>query len=143
MQVKIKRFDKSLPLPAYKTTGAAAFDLYNREEIIIPSKKVVLIPLNVAVEVPTGFHSILMARSSTHKLGIMAANGIGLIDNDYCGDNDELLFPAFNFTDADVTIEKGTRLAQLLIEKTEIVELLEVDHLSSSDRGGFGTTGTK
>jgi dUTP pyrophosphatase len=143
MQVKIKRFDKSLPLPVYKTAGAAAFDLYNREEIIIPSKKVVLIPLNVAVEVPAGFHSILMARSSAHKLGIMSANGVGLIDKDYCGDNDELLFPAFNFTDVDVTIEKGTRLAQLLIEKTETVELLEVDHLSSSDRGGFGTTGNK
>jgi dUTP pyrophosphatase len=143
MQVKIKRFDKSLPLPAYKTAGAAAFDLYNRIEMIIPSKKVVLIPLNVALEVPSGFHSILMARSSAHKLGIIAANGIGLIDNDYCGDNDELLFPAFNFTDKDVAIEKGTRLTQLLIEKTETIELLEVDHLKSSNRGGFGSTGVK
>lgn len=143
MQVKIKRFDKSLPLPAYKTTGAAAFDLYNRVDITIPLNKVVLIPLNVAVEVPSGFHSILISRSSTQKLGITPANGLGLIDNDYCGDNDELLFPVINHTDHEITIEKGTRLAQLLIEKTETVELLEVDNLDSSDRGGFGTTGIK
>lgn len=143
MQVKIKRFDKNLPLPAYKTIGAAAFDLYSRIDVVVPLNQVVLIPLNVAVEVPKGYHSILMSRSSTQKLGITPANGLGLIDNDYCGDNDEILFPVINHTDHEITIEKGTRLAQMLIEKTETVELLEVDHLESSDRGGFGTTGVK
>ncbi len=143
MQVKIKRFDKSLPLPAYKSTGAAAFDLCSRTDVTIPLHQVVLIPLNVAVEVPIGYHSILISRSSTPKLGISPANGLGLIDQDYCGDNDELHFAVINHTDHEVFIEKGTRLAQLLIEKTETVELIEVEHLSSSDRGGFGTTGIK
>ncbi|MFA5025549.1 MAG: dUTP diphosphatase [Candidatus Shapirobacteria bacterium] len=143
MQVKIKRFDKTLPLPAYKTAGAAAFDLCSRIDVTIPLHQVVLIPLNVAIEVPTGYHSILMSRSSTQKLGITPANGLGLIDQDYCGDNDELHFAVINHTNHEITIEKGTRLAQLFIEKTEIIELIEVDHLDSSDRGGFGTTGIK
>jgi len=143
MQVKIKRFDKSLPLPAYKTAGAAAFDLCSRVDITVPLHQVTIIPLNIAVEVPKGYHSILMSRSSTQQLGLTPANGIGLIDQDYCGDNDELHFAVINHTDHEIVIEKGTRLAQLLIQKTETIELLEVDHLESSDRGGFGTTGTK
>ncbi len=143
MQIKIKRFDKSLPLPAYKTAGAAAFDLCSRIDIIIPLHQVVLIPLNVAIEIPNGYHSILLSRSSTQKLGLTPANGIGLIDNDYCGDNDEWLFPVINFTDNDVKIEKGTRLAQVLIQKTEIFEIVEVEKLQNIDRGGFGTTGVK
>lgn len=143
MQVKIKRFDKSLPLPAYKTAGAAAFDLCSRVDVVVPLHQVTIIPLNIAIEVPKGYHSILMSRSSTQKLGLTPANGIGLIDQDYCGDNDELRFAVINHTDHEITIEKGTRLAQLLIEKTETIELVEVDHLDSSDRGGFGTTGVK
>ena len=143
MQIKIKRFDKSLPLPEYKTKSAAAFDLYSRLNITISPNKVILIPLNIAVQLPKGYHSILLARSSMHKLGIIPANGIGLIDQDYCGDDDELCFPVINFTNQEIKIEKGTRLAQLLIEKTEVIELLEVDHLNNLNRGGFGTTGVK
>ncbi|MFA7301381.1 MAG: dUTP diphosphatase [Candidatus Shapirobacteria bacterium] len=143
MQIKIKRLDKSLPLPAYKTAGAAAFDLCSRIDIIVPLHQVVLIPLNVAIEVPKGYHSILMSRSSTQKLGISPANGLGLIDNDYCGDNDEWHFAAINHTDHEVKIEKGMRIAQVLIEKTEIIEIVEVEHLDNIDRGGFGTTGVK
>jgi len=143
MQIKIKRFDKTLPLPAYKTALAAAFDLCSRIDVVVPLHQVTIIPLNIAVEVPKGYHSILMSRSSTQKLGLTPANGIGLIDQDYCGDNDELHFAVINHTDHEITIEKGTRLAQLLVQKTEICELIEVDHLESQDRGGFGTTGVK
>jgi dUTP pyrophosphatase len=143
MQIKIKRFDKSLPLPAYKTAGAAAFDLCSRIDIVAIPNQVTLIPLNVAIEIPNGYHSLLLSRSSTQKLGISPANGIGLIDNDYCGDNDEWLFPIINFTDKDVKIEKGTRLAQVLIQKTEIFEIVEVEKLQNMNRGGFGTTGVK
>jgi dUTP pyrophosphatase len=143
MQIKIKRFDKSLPLPAYKTAGAAAFDLCSRIDIVAIPNQVTLIPLNVAIEIPNGYHSLLLSRSSTQKLGLTPANGIGLIDNDYCGDNDEWLFPIINFTDKDVKIEKGTRLAQVLIQKTEIFEIVEVEKLQNMNRGGFGTTGVK
>lgn len=143
MQIKIKRFDKSLPLPAYKSKGAACLDLYARVTTSIEAGKVAYIPLNFAVELPKNYWLMLVSRGSTHKLGIMAAHGIGIGDWDYCGDNDEYLFPALNFTDKTVTIEKGTRIGQMMIQKVEPVDLIEVDHLESSDRGGFGTTGTK
>jgi dUTP pyrophosphatase len=73
----------------------------------------------------------------------MPANGVGIIDRDYCGDNDELRFAAINYTDKDVTIEKGSRIAQLMVLRSEPVEIEEVDILGNQDRSGFGTTGLK
>lgn len=141
--IKIKRFDKELPLPTYKTDGAVCMDLYTREDTPIKSKEVGYIPLNIALEVPKNHWSLLVARSSTHKQGIMPVNGVGIIDSDYCGDNDELKFAALNFTDKEVIIEKGSRIAQLMILKNETVQIEEVSHLGNADRSGFGTTGLK
>lgn len=143
MQVKIKRFDKNIPLPAYKSKGAACLDLYARVTTSIKPGKVAYIPLNFAVKLPKNYWLMLVARGSTHKLGILPAHGIGVGDWDYCGNNDEYLFPALNFTDKVVTIEKGTRIGQMMIQKVEPIDLIEVDHLKSSNRGGFGSTGVK
>ncbi|HNY04134.1 MAG TPA: dUTP diphosphatase [Candidatus Woesebacteria bacterium] len=143
MQIKIKRFDKTLPLPAYIPDTAAGFDLFVRLDVEIPSGQVVLVPLNVAIEIPEGYHALLMSRSSTFKRGLSPANGLGLIDHDYRGDNDEWFFPLFNYTKSTIILEKGDRVAQVLIEKTETIEISEVNHLSSPDRGGFGSTGNK
>jgi dUTP pyrophosphatase len=143
MKVKIKRFDKSLPLPVYKTKGAAAVDLYTRIEVVIESHQIVYIPMNVAIEVPPKFFAMMVPRSSTHKLGIMSANGIGVMDSDFCGDNDEYHFIVYNFTDNPVTIEKGTRLCQVLLIKCENFDFEEVDKMENSDRGGIGSTGVK
>lgn len=143
MKILIKRFDKSLPLPEYKTKGAACLDLYSRTEVSIDPHQVGLIPLNIALKIPQDCWVMIAARGSTHKLGILPVHGIGIGDWDYCGDNDEYLFPALNFTDNIVTIEKGTRVGQMMIQKIETVELEEVDHLDFPNRGGFGTTGSK
>lgn len=143
MNIKIKRFDKSLPIPEYKTEGAAALDLYSREDVTIESGEVKLIPLNVAIEVPKGYFILLVNRSSTYKLGITCVNGVGIGDSDYCGDDDEYKFPALNYTKDTVTIEKGTRCCQMLILPIEQVNIKEVKHLNNTNRGGFGTTGTK
>ncbi|MBL8015091.1 MAG: dUTP diphosphatase [Candidatus Doudnabacteria bacterium] len=139
--VKIKRFDKELPLPEYKTAGAAALDLYARTEVIIQPREVKLIPLNVAIEIPQDYFGLLVSRSSAHKLGITAANGVGIIDSDFRGDNDECCFLALNFTDKVVTIERGTRIAQILIISAKQVKVVEVDSMGNADRGGFGSTG--
>lgn len=141
--VKVKRFDKSVPMPEFKTTGAAAFDLAARETVTIKSKQIGYISLNVAIEVPEDCFIILAARSSTHKMGLMPGNGIGIMDSDYCGDNDEYHFCVYNFADADVVVEKGMRVAQCVVLKKTEVELVEVDNLGNPDRGGFGTTGKK
>ena len=143
MKLKIKRFDKSLPLPVHKTKGAVAVDLSSRVDIEIKSKEITFIPMNVALKIPDGYFVLLAARSSTHKMGLMPINGIGVIDRDYCGDNDEYNFLVQNFTDKTVKVEKGTRLCQLLLIKCENFEFEEVEQLDSVDRGGFGTTGVK
>lgn len=143
MKIKIKRFDKTLPLPAYKTSGAVAVDLCSRLDFTIQPKAIAYIPMNVAIKIPEGYFIMQAPRSSTHKLGLMGVNGVGIFDLDYCGNNDEYHFAAYNFTDAPVSIEKGTRLVQLLLIKNEIMELEEVDVMSEIDRGGFGTTGQK
>jgi dUTP pyrophosphatase len=143
MDVKIKRFDKTLPIPEYKTAGAAAFDLYSREDITIQPNTIALIPLNVAIQLPKGYFLLLVNRSSTYKLGITCINGLGIGDSDYCGDNDEYMFPAINYTKEVVHIEKGTRVCQALILPVSQMNILDVKHLENKDRGGFGTTGNK
>lgn len=143
MQLKIKRFDKSLPLPVHKTSGAVAVDLCSRIDVEIKSKEIMAIPMNVAIKIPDGYFIMMAGRSSVHKMGIMAINGVGIMDRDYCGDNDEYHFVAYNFTDNTVKIEKGTRLCQLLLIKCESFDFDEVESMGEPSRGGFGTTGVK
>ncbi|MBI2414616.1 dUTP diphosphatase [candidate division WWE3 bacterium] len=143
MKVKIKRFDKTIPLPEYKTKGATCVDLYSRLDTKIAAGEVGYIPLNVAMEIPSGYFALLASRSSTQKLGLTPANGIGIIDSDYCGDNDELKFTVLNRTKNEIIVEKGTRIAQLIILPVERMTLTEVDYLGNDSRGGFGTTGLK
>ena len=143
MKLLIKRFDKTLPLPVHKTPGAVAVDLYSRLEATINSKEIAYIPMNVAIKIPDGYFVLLAPRSSTHKLGIQGINGVGIMDRDYCGDNDEYHFAVRNFTSATVTIEKGTRLCQLILIKCENFEFDEIDIMPDPNRGGFGSTGNK
>lgn len=139
--VKIKRFDKNIPLPQYKTKGAAAFDLYARISVEIPPKEFRYVPLNVAVETPQGYFLLLVARSSTHKKGLWMANGIGIGDSDFSGDGDEYQAVYYNFTDKPVIVEKEERIAQGLIVPRETAIWQEVDAMENKSRGGWGTTG--
>lgn len=141
MKIRIKRFDTALPLPEYKTAGAAAFDCPARETVVIPPKGTAFVPLNIALQLPRGHLALVQARSSLPKRGLMVANGVGLIDEDYSGNNDELTAFLYNFTDEPVTVEKGDRLVQALILPVDRVEWDEVPELSAESRGGFGTTG--
>lgn len=143
MKIKIKKFDKSLPLPEHKTSGAAAFDLTARETIEILPKQIGYVPLNVAVETPTGYFMLIAARSSTHKKGLTKINGIGIIDPDYSGDEDEVKAAYYNFSDKPVVVEKGERIAQGVFVPVAQFEWDEVDSLQNKTRGGFGTTGQK
>ena len=91
MKLQITRVDKSLPLPKYQTTGAVAFDLYSRVDITIKPKTIELIPVNLIVQLPEGYMLMLAARSSLPlKKGLLLRNGIGIIDQDYCGHDDKL-----------------------------------------------------
>lgn len=142
MKIRIKRFDKSLPLPEHKTAGAAAFDLLAREDTSIPPHEIGYVPLNVAIETPPGHFLLLAARSSTHKKGLLPANGIGIGDPDFAGDNDQYHIPYYNITDKEIVVTKGERIAQAMFIKRTEFEWEEVDELGNKDRGGFGSTGT-
>ena len=143
MVVRIKRVDKSLPLPDYKTKGAAAFDLYSREEIIVPARGWALAPSNIIIEIPEGQALIISARSSLAKTypGLILPNGIGLIDSDYRGSNDEIKISLYNLTDENIIVKKGDRIAQAFLVGYERHEWNEVEEVDNEDRGGFGSTG--
>ena len=142
MKVKIKLIDPSLPLPNYQTDGSVALDLYSRLEIDIEPKNTALVPLNVVIKIPKGYALVLANRSSTgRKKGLNMVNGIGIIDQDYCGEEDEIRFFCYNFTGKNVKIEKGERIAQAMFVPVEKAGLVQVDKMGEKNRGGFGTTG--
>jgi len=141
MKVPVRRFDTELPLPEYKTPGAVAMDCSVREDVQISPKGVGMAPLNIALRPPKGHFVLLAARSSLHKRGLMMANGVGIGDEDFSGDNDEYQTALYNFTDAPVELKKGDRIMQMIILPFDRVEWHEVDSLGGPDRSGFGTTG--
>lgn len=141
MKVRIRRNSKEIPLPEYKTPGAAAMDCAVREDVTIAPRSVGYASLNISVEPPKGYFSLLAPRSSLHKLGLMFANNVGILDHDYCGDEDEYKAILYNFTDAPVEIKKGDRIAQMIIMPYTNIEWEEVDTLNNPTRGGIGSTG--
>lgn len=142
-KIKIKRFDKELPLPEYKTIGAAGFDMLARKTISIRPGTVGYVPLNVAIATPNNHFLIVAARSSTHKLGLMPIHGIGIGDSDFRGDGDEYKMPLFNFTKKNVVVARGTRIAQGIFAKFVKARWQEVKNMKAKTRGGFGSTGKK
>lgn len=142
MKVSIKRIDPKLPLPVYETKGAVGFDFVAREEVTVAAKTVGLIPGNVVIVVPEGYMLVVAARSSTpKKKGLLTPHGIGIIDHDYCGENDEIKVQVFNFCDQPVTVSRGEKIAQGVFVKIEKFEFDEVEKMTSESRGGFGSTG--
>ncbi|HIG98174.1 TPA: dUTP diphosphatase [Candidatus Woesearchaeota archaeon] len=143
MKVKIKRIDKSLPLPTYQTPGSVGFDIYSREDMEIKPREIALIPGNIIVETPPGYMLLVALRSSTpRKKGLIKPHGIGVIDNDYCGEEDEVKVQVYNNTDNMVKVEKGERIAQGIFVKVDRFDWDETDVMGKS-RGGFGSTGTR
>lgn len=141
MKVKIKRVDKSLPLPEYQSAGAVAFDMYSRVGMTIKPKTLERLPTNVVIAIPDGYMLEIKDRSSTlKKKGLLVSTGY--IDNDFCGNEDEILLQVYNITDSDVVVEKGERIGQGVFIKVEKSDWEEVDAMNSQSRGGFGTTGS-
>lgn len=141
MRVKIKRVDKSLPLPQYQTRGSVAFDIYSRVEETIQSHTLKILPSNLIISVPEGYFLMVTARSSTAKKGLILGNGIGIIDQDYHGPEDEVGILVYNNSARTVDINPGERIAQGLIIPVERVEWEEGDKVGGNSRGGFGSTG--
>ena len=141
-RVRIHRLSPSVDLPRYATTGAAGFDLAASADVVVEPGRTALIPTGLVIEVPEGMFLALFARSSTPlKRGLMVANGVGVVDSDYCGATDEVKIPVLNITAAPVTVTAGDRIAQGIILPVTRVEWEETVVPERDPRGGFGSTG--
>lgn len=116
-------------------------DLRAAEDTWIHQGTYAQIPLGIAMELPKGYEALVLPRSSTFKkYGVILVNSMGVIDESYCGDNDEWNFLAFAVR--DTFIPKGERICQFrIIEHQPGIEFEEVENLGNEDRGGIGSTG--
>lgn len=143
LQARIARVDPTLPLPAYETPGAVGFDLLARVETTVAPGAMARIPANVIVETPPGYMLLVAARSSLPgRRGLSVPHGIGVIDQDYCGADDEILVQVYNFTAAPVTVGRGERIAQGVFVRVDRARWIESTFTGRPARGGFGSTGT-
>jgi dUTP pyrophosphatase len=142
MLLRIKRLHPSIGLPAPATGGSAGFDLAAAEDVEIPPKTIRLVGTGLVIAVPEEHFLGIFARSSTPlKRGLMVANGVGVVDADYCGPEDEIRVQLLNVTDASVHVRRGDRIAQAIVLPAPRIEWEEVDEPTSPTRGGFGSTG--
>lgn len=139
-RILIKKI-KNVPTPQKIGVGDW-IDLCTSTDILLNKGEFVYIPLGIAVQLPKGFEAWVVPRSSTfNKYGLLQANSIGIIDESYCGDNDQWHFPAY--ATREIFIPKHTRICQFrIIRHQPDVELFEVVELGNTDRGGLGSTGT-
>jgi dUTP pyrophosphatase len=142
MRLKIRRLDPTVSLPGYGTHEAAGFDLASAHDVVVRPRQIVLVRTGLVIEVPTGYFLAIFARSSTPlKRGLMVANGVGVIDPDYSGPNDEVMIQVMNVTESEVRIQRGDRLAQGIVLPAPRVQWEEVNEIREVTRGGFGATG--
>jgi|TARA_B110000003_G_C16183596_1_gene352394 dUTP pyrophosphatase len=144
-KILIKRLSKKVSLPKYETSGSSGLDLAANIDanIIINPGKLAIIPTGLAVSIPKGFEIQIRPRSGlAAKKKITVLNTPGTIDADYRGEIKVILI---NHSDEIFTVEKGLRVAQMVICPVIQASLQEVDELSETTRGegGFGSTGTK
>jgi len=141
MEVFVKRIDNELELPKYESDGAVGFDLICRETMQIEPNSITLIPSNLIVKVPKEYMLMLAPRSSLFKKkGLIMPNSVGIIDQDYCGDGDELLLQVYNITKEIVKVNRGEKLGQGIFVKIKKVKFNESKSKFGENRGGFGST---
>ena len=141
MQLKIRRLDPTIALPTYGTDEAAGFDLAAAHDVRVPPGQIVLVRTGLVIQVPTGHCLGIFARSSTPlKRGLMIPNGVGVVDPDYSGPHDEVMVQVLNFTNSEVQVTCGDRLAQGIVLPAPRVSWHEVTEIADVTRGGFGST---
>ena len=140
MDIKIKYMDKDLK-PIDAAHKGEWIDLRSAETIEMNAGEFRKIRLGVAMQLPPGYEAIIAPRSSTFdKWGIIFLNSIGIIDNLYCGDNDEWHVAVMALR--KTKIHKNDRICQFrILHGQPSLQFIEVEHMDSPDRGGFGSTG--
>ena len=142
IELQVQMLDRELPAPAYAHPGDAGLDLYARTAITLAPFERALIPTGVAVAIPAGYAGFVQPRSGLAiKRGLSFVNTPGLIDAGYRG---EISVIAINLDPTEpLIIERGDKIAQLVIQPVAIATVTAVDALDQTSRGegGFGSTG--
>ncbi len=142
MDIKIKYFNENIEKIAPISKGDW-IDLRAAATVEMKAGEFRLIPLGVAMQLPQGYEAHVCPRSSTFKnFGVIQTNSMGIIDNSYCGDNDQWFFPAFAMR--DTVIKENDRICQFrIMEIQPQINFITVEKLYNEDRGGHGSTGVK
>lgn len=143
--IKVKVLDTRAKVPSFQTKGSACFDIAVLDDVLLANtnayEKLPLIHTGLAFDIPEGYYMELYLRSSTGlKTKLRLANQVGIIDSDY---KDEVCLILENIGRTPVTIKAGTRIAQALIKKNELIVLEETGSMPEGTHGGFGSTGGK
>jgi dUTP pyrophosphatase len=147
--VKFKKLDELVTLPRYQTEGAAGMDLHawvpelnGQTRLTLQPGEVQLIPTGFAVEIPKGYYGAIVSRSGMALKGIVVNNSPGIVDSDFCS---EVKIIIKNASTAPFTINRGDRIAQMLVLPVVQAEVTETDTIRETSRGAgsFGSTGTK
>ena len=141
MRIKIRYFSDEIERLRYIDGKSDWIDLRSAEEVELKAGEFHLVPLGVAMELPEGYEAHVVPRSSTFKnFGIIQTNSCGIIDETYCGDNDQWFMPVYALRDTKIHV--NDRICQFcLVKKTEQVDFIRVKELGNRDRGGLGSTG--
>ena len=142
-RIRVKYFNDRIKRLAYVDGKSDWIDLSAAEDVVMKAGDFYLIPLGVSMELPKGYEAHVVPRSSTYKnFGIIQTNHMGVIDESYCGDQDQWYFPAYALRDTE--IKEGERICQFrIMEHQPLIVFEEEESLGNKDRGGIGSTGRK
>jgi dUTP pyrophosphatase len=140
-KIKIKYISDQVEKLRYIDNISDWIDLRAAETVVMTAGEFKLIPLGIAMELPLGYEAHVVPRSSTFKnFGILQTNSTGIIDESYCGDNDQWFFPALAMRDTVINV--NDRICQFrIVEHQPKIEFIETETLGNKDRGGHGSTG--
>lgn len=140
-KVKVKYLSSEIEKLKYIDGKSDWVDLRAAENVVMKAGEFKLIKLGVAIELPKGYEAIIAPRSSTFKnFGIIQTNHIGVVDETYCGDNDEWMMPTLAMRDTEIHV--NDRICQFrIVEHQPKLEFEAVESLGNKDRGGVGSSG--
>jgi len=144
MEVKIWRRDKRAKLPEKSTSGSVGYDLFALEETMVKPREFKLIRTGLVIKAHPPYALFIFPRSSLFKKkGLILPNSAGIIDFDYCGEEDEVMIPVVNLRDEPALIATHEKIAQMVFIEVAFPEIVEIEkeELQVHSRGGFGSTG--
>lgn len=138
MKLSVKKINNEAVLPTRAHSYDAGMDLYVNDRQVITAHTTIVVPTGISMEIPEGFVGLIWDKSSIGTKGLKTLGGV--VDSEYRG---EVKVVVHNLNNEDIIFEHGQKIAQMLIQKVELVDIEEVADLSSTVRGegGFGSTG--